>query len=228
MTSILSFSIINSYHVKYIIVPSVILSIIAILSLDPTLWMTSDVHHFYFEIMAVVLSTVVAFYCITRSYSLNEKFSLFIGIGFLTIAIIDFLHATLSFSAVGNSTFLRYFIPQTWFAGRTFLGAMLVIAVIKYAHIQAASDFEVTATADLNRSNNGHAEKTSYTNYKSSDRLDNTLLFSLAFSVLAISVVGVSFFSVFPDITLKKVKYINIFENDVFTLAVDKDIVNLH
>jgi len=200
MTSILSFSIINSYHVKYIIVPSVILSIIAILSLDPKLWVTSDVHHFYFEIMAVVLSTVVAVYCITRSYSLNEKFSLFIGIGFLTIAIIDFLHATLSFSAVGNSTFLRYFIPQTWFAGRTFLGAMLVIAVIKYAHIQAASDFEVTATADLNRSNNGHAEKTSYTNYKSSDRLDNTLLFSLVFSVLAISVVGVSFFSVFPDI----------------------------
>lgn len=200
MTSILSFSIINSYHVKYIIVPSVILSIIAILSLDPKLWVTSDVHHFYFEIMAVVLSTVVAVYCITRSYSLNEKFSLFIGIGFLTIAIIDFLHATLSYSAVGNSTFLRYFIPQTWFAGRTFLGAMLVIAVIKYAHIQAASDFEVTATADLNRSNNGHAEKTSYTNYKSSDRLDNTLLFSLVFSVLAISVVGVSFFSVFPDI----------------------------
>lgn len=77
---------------------------------------------------------------------------------------------------------------------------MLVIAVIKYAHIQAASDFEVTATADLNRSNNRHAEKTSYTNYKSSDRLDNTLLFSLVFSVLAISVVGVSFFSVFPDI----------------------------
>jgi signal transduction histidine kinase len=200
MTSILSFPIINSYHMKYIIVPSAILSIIAILSLDPKLWMTSDVHHFYFEIMAVVLSTVVAFYCITRSYSLNEKFSLFIGIGFLTIAIIDFLHATLSYSAVGNSTFLRYFIPQTWFAGRTFLGAMLVIAVIKYAQTQAASNFEVTTTADLNRSNDRHAEKTLYTNYKSSDRLDNTLLFSLVFSVLAISVVGVSFFSVFPDI----------------------------
>ena len=98
----LSFSIINSYHMKYIIIPSVILSIIAIISLDPKLWMTSDVHHFYFEIMAVVLSTVVAFYCITRSYSLNEKFSLFIGIGFLTIAIIDFLHATLSFNADGK------------------------------------------------------------------------------------------------------------------------------
>ena len=196
----LSFSIINSYHMKYIIIPSVILSIIAILSLDPELWMTSDVHHFYFEIMAVVLSTVVAFYCITRSYSLNEKFSLFIGIGFLTIAIVDFLHATLSFNALGDSTFLRYFIPQTWFAGRTFLGAMLAIAVIKYAHIQTASDFEVTATADLNRGNNRHPEKASDNNHKSADKLDSTLLFSLVFSVLAISVVGVSFFTVFPDI----------------------------
>ena len=196
----LSFSIINSYHMKYIIIPSVILSIIAILSLDPKLWMTSDVHHFYFEIMAVVLSTVVAFYCITRSYSLNEKFSLFIGIGFLTIAIIDFLHATLSFNALGNSTFLRYFIPQTWFAGRTFLGAMLAIAVIKYAHVQTASDFDVRATADLNRDNNRQGEKAPAISHKSADRLDSTLLFSLIFSVLAISVVGVSFFTIFPDI----------------------------
>ncbi len=150
--------------------------------------------------MAVILSTVVAFYCITRSYSLNEKFSLFIGIGFLTIAIIDFLHATLSFSALGNSTFLRYFIPQTWFAGRTFLGAMLAIAVIKYAPIQAALDFEVTASRDLNMSNSQDPKKTKYSHNKNSDRLDNTLLFSLIFSVLAISVVGVSFFTVFPDI----------------------------
>ncbi len=196
----LSFSIVNSYHMKYIIIPSVILSIIAILSLDPNLWVTSDVHHFYFEIMAVVLSTVVAFYCITRSYTLNEKFSLFIGIGFLTIAIIDFLHATLSFNAVGNSPFLRYFIPQTWFAGRTFLGAMLAIAVIKYAHVQTASDFDVRATADLNRNNNLQGEKAPAISHKSADRLDSTLLFSLIFSVLAISVVGVSFFTIFPDI----------------------------
>lgn len=196
----LSFSFINSYHMKYIIIPSVILSIIAIISLDPKLWMTSDVHHFYFEIMAVVLSTVVAFYCITRSYSLNEKFSLFIGIGFLTIAIIDFLHATLSFNALGNSTFLRYFIPQTWFAGRTFLGAMLAIAVIKYAHVQTATDFDVRATAELNRDNNQQGKKASDIRHGSADRLDSTLLFSLIFSVLAISVVGVSFFTIFPDI----------------------------
>ena len=58
---------------------------------------------------------------------------MFVGIGFVTITIIDFFHAVLSFNAAGNSNFLDYFIPQTWFAGRTFLGAMLVIAVIKYA-----------------------------------------------------------------------------------------------
>lgn len=44
---------------------------------------------------AVILSTIVAFYCIARAYSLSEKFSLFIVIGFLTIAVINFLHATL-------------------------------------------------------------------------------------------------------------------------------------
>jgi hypothetical protein len=82
--------------------------------------------------IAVILSAIVAFYCITRAYTLKE-FSLFVGIGFITITIIDFLHAVLSFNAAGNPIFLQYFIPQTWFAGRTFLGAMLVIAVLKYA-----------------------------------------------------------------------------------------------
>ena len=28
--------------------------------------------------------------------------------------------------------FFKYFIPQTWFAGRIFLSAMLVIAIAKY------------------------------------------------------------------------------------------------
>jgi signal transduction histidine kinase len=77
---------------------------------------------------------------------------------------------------------------------------MLAIAVIKYAHIRTASDFDVPATADLNRDNNRQGEKVSDISHKSADRLDSTLLFSLIFSVLAISVVGVSFFTVFPDI----------------------------
>jgi hypothetical protein len=49
------------------------------------------------EMIAVILSAIVAFYCITRA--LREKFSLFVGIGFVTITIIDFLHAVFSSAA---------------------------------------------------------------------------------------------------------------------------------
>lgn len=55
--------------------------------------------NFYFEMIAVILSAIVAFYCITRAYTLREKFSLFVGIGFVTITIIDFLHAVFSSAA---------------------------------------------------------------------------------------------------------------------------------
>src|SRR5215216_3597772 len=123
----------NNTLIGYTILPSIFLSFIAVISINPNTWITSDIHHFYFEMVAVILSAIVAFYCITRAYTLREKFSLFVGIGFVTITIIDFLHAVFSFNAAGNSIFLHYFIPQTWFAGRTFLGAMLVIAVLKYA-----------------------------------------------------------------------------------------------
>jgi signal transduction histidine kinase len=127
-------SLVHSVHFRYIVIPSIILSAVTFAStLAPNRWVVSDEDHFYFEIFAVILSTIVAFYCITRAYTLNEKFSLFVGMGFSTIAVIDLLHAVFSYIAVGNTYFLSYFIPQTWFAGRTFLGAMLVIAVAKYA-----------------------------------------------------------------------------------------------
>ncbi len=59
----------------------------------------------------------------------NDKFSLFIGIGFLVNVLIDFLHVTVSLLNMDNILFLKYFIPQTWFAGRLFLSAMLAIAI---------------------------------------------------------------------------------------------------
>lgn len=127
-------SFLRSVHFRYIVIPSIVLSAITFAStLSPNSWVVSDADHFYFEIFAVILSTIVAFYCITRAYTLNDKFSLFVGVGFSTIAVIDLLHAVFSYIHVGNTYFLSYFIPQTWFAGRTFLGAMLVIAVAKYA-----------------------------------------------------------------------------------------------
>src|SRR5919112_748888 len=149
-------SFLRSVHFRYIVIPSIFLSAVTFASIIfPNSWVVLDADHFYFEIFAVILSTIVAFYCITRAYTLNEKFSLYVGIGFSTIAVIDFLHAIFSYIAMGDTEFLSYFIPQTWFAGRTFLGAMLVIAVAKYAPKVEKQDEQQTkeevSDDDINR-----------------------------------------------------------------------------
>ncbi len=193
-------SILNSYHIKYTIFPSLALIIIAIISVNPKNWVTSDVHHFYFELIAVVLSAIVGFYCITRAYTLNEKFTLFVGVGFLTVTIIDLLHAVLSYNAAGDSAFLRYFIPQTWFAGRTFLGGMLVYAVIKYSPTGISENQSPSERQSLHKNVNKNLQHVIGEN--DGERLHaSLLLFSLVvFAILAISVVIVSFFSIFPII----------------------------
>src|SRR5215211_5649540 len=117
---------------KYVILPSVFLSIIALISVNSNLWVTSAIHHFYIELFGTLLGGILAFYYISRAQTLNDKFSLFIGIGFLVTALIDLLHVIISFVYMDDIIFLRYFIPQTWFAGRLFLSAMLSIAMIKY------------------------------------------------------------------------------------------------
>jgi signal transduction histidine kinase len=192
-------SFLRSVHFRYIIIPSVVLSAITFAStLSPNSWVVSDADHFYFEIFAVILSTIVAFYCITRAYTLNEKFSLFVGIGFSTIAVIDFLHAVFSYGAVGKTEFLTYFIPQTWFAGRTFLGAMLVIAVAKYAPKVGQQDGQQIEEGeeDPQGINNLHAKS-------GQKKLDRTLLLSLVvIAFLGTSVVAISFFTIFPGIVL--------------------------
>ena len=192
-------SFLRSVHFRYIIIPSVVLSAITFAStLSPNSWVVSDADHFYFEIFAVILSTIVAFYCITRAYTLNEKFSLFVGIGFSTIAVIDFLHAVFSYGAVGKTEFLTYFIPQTWFAGRTFLGAMLVIAVAKYAPKVGQQEGQQIEEGeeDPQGINNLHAKS-------GQKKLDRTLLLSVVvIAFLATSVVAISFFTIFPGIVL--------------------------
>ena len=152
---------------------------------------------------------------------------MFVGIGFVTITIIDFLHAVLSFNAAGNSNFLDYFIPQTWFAGRTFLGAMLVIAVIKYApepptitatNLSTLSSSQSSLRKDFSRTEKEKSEegivgsgekreeeeKINYgrqSDMHDDNLLHNTLLFPLIMlAVLAISVVVFSFFTIFPGI----------------------------
>src|ERR671929_398010 len=136
--------------IKYTLVPSIPLSIIAILSINPNTWMTSEIHHFYIELIAVILAAVLAFYYIARARALNDKFSLFIGIGFLTSALIDLLHVIVAYVAIDNPIFLKYFIPQTWFAGRIFLSAMLVMAIVKFSSL-SSSDFEVQEKGGRNK-----------------------------------------------------------------------------
>ncbi|HEU5120648.1 MAG TPA: MASE3 domain-containing protein [Candidatus Nitrosocosmicus sp.] len=118
---------------KFIILPSIILSLITIVSLDPTLWVSSEIHHFYIELIAVILGAALAFYYILRSKVLEDKFSLFVGIGFFISVSIDLFHVIVSYILIENTSFIKYFIPQTWFAGRFFLGAMLLIAILKYS-----------------------------------------------------------------------------------------------
>ena len=126
--------------IKYTLVPSIPLSIIAILSINPNTWVASEVHHFYIELIAVILAAVLAFYYIARARALNDKFSLFVGIGFLTSALIDLLHVIVAYVAIDNPIFLKYFIPQTWFAGRIFLSAMLVMAIVKFSSLSSSND----------------------------------------------------------------------------------------
>lgn len=208
-------SFLHSVHFIYFVIPSVVLSVVAFFSAtSPYSWVVSDADHFYFEIFAVILSTIVAFYCITRAYTLNERFSLYVGIGFSTIAVIDLLHAVFSFMAVGNNQFLSYFIPQTWFAGRTFLGAMLVIAVAKYApKVEKQDELQREGVEEKPQRNDILSDKMDARNYFDStnnqhigqegEKLHRSLLlplFVLAF--LAVSVVVISFFTIFPGIVL--------------------------
>src|ERR687898_694269 len=123
----------TGHILKYILIPSISLLIIALISVNPSLWITSSIHHFYVELFGAILARILAFYYISRAYTLTDRFSIFIGIGFLVNTLIDLFHVIVSILNTNDILFLKYFIPQTWFAGRLFLGAMLAIAIVKYS-----------------------------------------------------------------------------------------------
>jgi signal transduction histidine kinase len=149
--------------IKYTLVPSIPLSIIAILSFNPYTWMSSEIHHFYIELFAVLLAGILSFYYIARAYTLNDKFSLFIGIGFLVNALIDLLHVVISYTFMDEFLFLKYFIPQTWFAGRTFLSAMFAIAIAAYPALTASGSSKrsipPSSMQEWNNNNNNNTKK---------------------------------------------------------------------
>ncbi len=169
---------------KYVILPSVSLTILALISVNSHLWVTSAIHHFYIELFGTLLGGILAFYYISRAQTLNDKFSLFIGIGFLVTALIDLLHVIVSFVYMDEIIFLKYFIPQTWFSGRLFLSAMLSIAMIKYTFFSS-----LTPVTHQQILSNLHKEK----------KISRLLLFYLIIVTLFASIVALSsLFVVFP------------------------------
>ncbi|HEX2408829.1 MAG TPA: ATP-binding protein, partial [Nitrososphaeraceae archaeon] len=133
---------------------------------------------------------ILAFYYISRARTFNDKFSLFIGIGFLVNALIDFLHVTVSLLNMDNDLFLKYFIPQTWFAGRLFLSAMFAIAIFKYnSFLSIPLNTEEKQQISSNKNNK--------------NRLSKPLLLYLIIVTLFSSIVALSsLFIVFPFLVI--------------------------
>ena len=176
----------QTFHIfKYVILTSISLSIIALVSTNQSFWITSPRDHFYFELFGTIFAGILAFYYISRAQTLNDKFSLFIGIGFLVNALIDLLHATVSLLNMNDILFLKYFIPQTWFAGRLFLSAMFTIAIVRYT-----SFLPIKSSTQQHISSENNNEK-----YK----LSILFLFYLIIVTLFSSVVTIrSLFVIFP------------------------------
>lgn len=118
--------------IKFLIIPLVPLIILAIVSGDTNLWIVDGQDHFYFEMISVTLSFIVAYFCIMRGYAFRDKFSLFIGLGFHVGGMVDILHGAFAIINLGDTVFEGYFIPQTWVAGRIVMGLVLMIAIMKY------------------------------------------------------------------------------------------------
>jgi signal transduction histidine kinase len=152
---------------------------------------------------AVILAAVLAFYYILRAYTLNDKFSLFVGIGFLTNALIDLMHALVSFSLVNEPLFLKYFIPQTWFAGRIFLSAMFVVAIVMYSTLSKDSKSLASSGASSITVSSRQKETSSLKEEIRYNKLINRLILSLTMlAIMAASIAISSLFSIYPGIVI--------------------------
>ena len=173
---------------KYVILPSISLLIIALISTNQILWITSSIHHFYIELFGTIFAGILAFYYISRAYTLTERFSLFIGIGFLVNTLIDLFHVIVSILNMDDILFLKYFIPQTWVTGRLFLSAMLAIAIFKY-----------TSFSSVNSDTQQKQQQQISLGKKNQNILSLSVLLYLIIVVLFVSIVAISsLFVVFP------------------------------
>ena len=123
----------NSTITKFVLFPILPLTISGLLSVRyPDEFFLDGINHFYFEIIAVIFDSIIAIYCISRFRVTYDRFFLFLGLGFIASASIDFLHAIVAITSEGQGSFLEYFIPQTWATGRIIDASMLIIAFISY------------------------------------------------------------------------------------------------
>jgi hypothetical protein len=179
----------TDHILKYVIIPSICLSIIALISVNQSLWVTSPIHHFYIELFGAILAGILAFYYISRANTLSDKFSLFIGIGFLVNTLIDLFHVIVSLLNMDDTLFLKYFIPQTWFVGRLFLSAMLAIAIVRYTSLLSVSSSNQQQKIQQKSSNQDNENST----------VSRLFLFSLITVTLFVSIVAISsLFVIFP------------------------------
>jgi signal transduction histidine kinase len=128
-----------------------------------------------------MLAGILSLYYISRANNLSDKFSLFIGIGFLVSTLIDLFHVIVSLLNMDDILFLKYFIPQTWFAGRIFLSVMLCIAIVKYVSFSPV-DYSTKQLQQQKSSNKSNE------NYK----LSRLLLLYLIIVTLFVSIVAIS------------------------------------
>jgi signal transduction histidine kinase len=188
LTYIFSQDSILSSLIKLVILPSLLLSLILAISSDPTLWISSEIHHFYIELIAVILGSALSFYYILRYRVLRDRFSLFVGIGFFISVSIDMFHVIVSLALMENISFVKYFIPQTWFAGRLFLGAMLLIAILKYSSLSQRE--EIGQLSDINSPSNTPEEIT--------EKKDSMIFYISILGIIAIVTAVSSLFLVYP------------------------------
>ncbi|MGZ5489657.1 MAG: MASE3 domain-containing protein, partial [Nitrososphaeraceae archaeon] len=176
----------KTFHTfKYIILPSISLSIIALVSTNQSLWIKSPIHHFYIELFGAMLAGILSVYYISRANNLSDKFSLFIGIGFIVSTLIDLFHVIVSLLNMDDILFLKYFIPQTWFAGRLFLSVMLGIAIVKYVSFSPVDSS--TKQLQQQKSSNMNTNKSN-----ENCKLSKLLLLYLIVVTLFVSIVAIS------------------------------------
>jgi signal transduction histidine kinase len=199
LTYIFSQDSILSSLIKLVILPSLLLSLIMAISLDPTIWISSEIHHFYIELIAVILGSALSFYYILRYRVLRDRFSLFVGIGFFISVSIDMFHVIVSYALMENISFVKYFIPQTWFAGRLFLGAMLLIAILKYSSLSQRE--EIGQLSDTNSLSNTPEEVTENKNI--TEKKDDMIFYISILGIIAIVTAVSSLFLVYPASVLE-------------------------